>query len=628
MRRIEFATHRLFAVVLIASVCVFGAAVFMAQTETGDRMLRSLSAPPQVTLIPGTAAVPAEAEPALRAALARDAAVVRAYYAVTAFDCDSGTCFASVAGFDELEKPDAWTLNQAVEITLVVLVQRADGGYEAAREDEARADGLLSESQAPGARKLSVERRLRAAQATTETVRYDFPWPLGTSMYYGTLGVHRGGFINGWKAVDLLSDGDVGAGHSPNEVIAAADGVITYVCNDGVNVAVRIGGLMYVHLLPNESRLRVGETFRRGEVLGSLKSGSFSARCGYASQQSRSFHLHLAFPDAPYFTMGGWTLDMSDGVWRRGDATWRPGRWLRNDGDPNVPPPTPGPTRTPTITRTPRPTRTATATPTRTIAASATLTPVPTHTATAAATPTATPCPSGSNGDADCDGVVDGVDYSYWLSARSGADFNRDGAVDEQDFVIWLRNRTAVTTDLAAREEPALLEARLVLTEAAALRDAVGVREVDLAIEVSFAPASPTRTLHYARVELAIPTDTLRMPVGGALNSTQSGLGRVIDATNAEQIDAAGFLRIELGAESEASAPSTGQTITLALGRFRIARELREPAVLMLYGAQFVTGDAEVIPIRFTTLEIWPERRVNLPIVVDAGAIVTPTPSP
>ena len=612
--------HRLFAVVLVATACIFGAVVALVivmQTETGDRMLRLLriesarqdAAVQDVILIPGTVELPAEVEPALREALGRRATAVRAYYAVTAFECDAGTCFASVAGFDDLPDPDAWTLHQAAEISLVVLVRQPDGSYVAAREDEAQVDMLLSSSQSADAQRLGVERRLRASDVATATLRYDFPWAQGTSMLYGSLGVHRGGFITGWKAVDLLSDGNGDANHAPNEIVAAVDGTISYVCNDGVNLAVRIGNLMYVHLLPNEGRLRVGEAFQRGERLGRLKPGSFSARCGYASQQPQNFHLHLAFPDAPSFTMGGWTLNMDDGVWRRGDAAWRPGRWLRNDGDPDVPTPTPGPTRTPTVTRTPGPTRTPTVT----------RTPGPTR--TPAATPTPTPCPSAAVGDADCDGEVDGVDYSYWLSGREEADFNRDGFVNETDFVVWREHRNTVTTNLLARGDAAPVEARLVLTEVGAVRGISGTRSFDLAIELTFASApsseSATRTLHYARVELAVPTDTLRMPAGAVLNAAPSGLGRLIDASDAAEIDGSGFLRLELGAQSVVAAPQTMRTITLALGRFETVRELRESVTLMLYGAQFVTSDAVAVPISFTTLEILPDRRLNLPMVME-----------
>ena len=592
--------HRVFAAALVISVCIFVAVLAMGGVAP-ERLLRVQIQRVEPTLIPGTVALSEEVEAAVRAALGRDSNA-HPYYAATAFDCEDDVCFVSLAGFDELPGPEQWTLHQAAGIGFVALVRGADGRFAAVRGDEAQASEMLAGARAGRAQQLGADLRLRSSDALTEPLRYDFPWSPGTAMFYGSLGVHRGGFVAGWKAVDLLSDGNEAVGHAPNEMRAAIDGVISYVCNDGVNVAVRIGDLMYVHLLPNESRLRVGERFARGERLGGLVPGSFRARCGYASQQAQNFHLHLAFPDASTFTMGGWTLNLDDGVWRRGESTWRPGRWQSNDGD-GAPLPTPGPTRTSTQTRTPGPTRT----PTRT------RTPSPTRTPAQTATPT--PCPFTANGDADCDGEVDGVDYSLWLDGDRRADFDRSGAVDEADFAIWRRNRTTVTANLASRGDALPVLAQLVLTETAPSRTSTGRRAFDLAVQVTFAPASPTRTLHYARVELAVPTDALRMPAGSVVQPMAVGLTRVIEASDAVQIDADGFLRVELGAGSPSSAPTTERTITLALGRFEIVRELREPVTLMLYGAQFVTDDANSAPVSFTTVEILPDQRLNLPLV-------------
>lgn len=81
--------------------------------------------------------------------------------------------------------------------------------------------------------------------------------------------------------------------------------------------------------------------------------------------------------------------------------------------------------------------------------------PTPTQTATPPS-PTITPvasCPKKSQGDANCDGVVDGIDYSIWLStqcrpsvsqkcADNQADFNKDGNIDDNDYKIWFAGRS------------------------------------------------------------------------------------------------------------------------------------------------------------------------------------------
>lgn len=157
----------------------------------------------------------------------------------------------------------------------------------------------------------------------TTTSAYRFPWQSGTKMQYGILGVHDNGFssvVSGWKAVDFLSDGNTGAGHAPNRLLAAATGSIGYVCNDGTSVAIRIGDLFYTHLLYN-GNLYPGKSFSQGNEIGQLRSGSFSGNCGYASQGGNWFHVHWGFPNTGSFQVEDWTLSLADGQWRRGGET-------------------------------------------------------------------------------------------------------------------------------------------------------------------------------------------------------------------------------------------------------------------------------------------------------------------
>ena len=139
-------------------------------------------------------------------------------------------------------------------------------------------------------------------------------------MQYGSLGVHDNGFNTGWKAVDFLSDGNTGVGHAPNRLLAAAGGSISYKCNpsSGQNTAaIRIDNVMYTHLL-NSSNLYIGKTFSQGEEMGQIGAGTVGKNCGYASQGSGWFHVHLGFPNTGSFGADGWTLSFSDQMWRRG----------------------------------------------------------------------------------------------------------------------------------------------------------------------------------------------------------------------------------------------------------------------------------------------------------------------
>jgi hypothetical protein len=254
--------------------------------------------------------------------------------AVTAVSQSGGWVFASVAGFDQLATGQTWRLEDATWVGLVLITQLADGTWQAAVQGTPDYETFLAavpgSSLSAGAKiDLSPTRHLLAPAVT-----YRFPWTTGTKMEYGILGIHPGDYawlLGDYKAVDLLSDGDTSQGHSPNLLLAAASGTIDYVCDDGVNVAIRIGTLLYLHLLPNPNLLAVGHSFNQGDAFGPLKTGSFSSSCGHADQGPNWFHVHWAFPNTGSFQAGGWTLLFSDQMWHRGTDTVTVTQWLRSE---------------------------------------------------------------------------------------------------------------------------------------------------------------------------------------------------------------------------------------------------------------------------------------------------------
>lgn len=160
-------------------------------------------------------------------------------------------------------------------------------------------------------------------------------------MYYGVLGVHDNGFskvVSGWKAVDMLSDGNTGSGHAPNRLLAATEGTIGYICRDDLSVAIRMGDFFYTHLLDNNN-LKTGNYFSAGAELGQLKTGSFNDDCGRASQGDKWFHVHWGFADQNAISVDGWTLNLSDGIWRSGDKQIGTGGWI--SASSGSPPPAP-----------------------------------------------------------------------------------------------------------------------------------------------------------------------------------------------------------------------------------------------------------------------------------------------
>ncbi len=281
-------------------------------------------------LIPGTVLVEDEMAEVLIQVLADSYNAAEAvYYAVTDIRSADAWYFVSVAGLESAGP--TWRLEDAVWTGLVLLHRPVDSPWRGAVEGSAQFSSLLS--QVPDA---VLEPRVRQELDPTLRARfpaesYTFPWELGTSMVYGVLGVHSAGFASvvggDWKAVDFLSDADTDAGHAPNRLLASAPGTISYVCRDDLSVAIRIGDLLYVHLLDN-ANLTIGHTFDQGDELGQLKTGTFSDVCGYGYQGDNWFHVHWGFPDTGSFQAGGWTLNFTDELWYRGSETRDTGDWM------------------------------------------------------------------------------------------------------------------------------------------------------------------------------------------------------------------------------------------------------------------------------------------------------------
>lgn len=167
----------------------------------------------------------------------------------------------------------------------------------------------------------------------------DFPFQAGTTALYGPLGVHGEGqySTSGMYFIDLVGGDDMGASIMPPYVYASDAGTVDYVCDDGVNVAIRTHNsdtgdyFMYAHLLDNAS-LDYDVEFAHGETIGTLKYGTFtggSPSCGGADQQSDHYHVHWGFvPAGGSYRVAQCSLDMSSEVWQCGDEQIRIGGYL------------------------------------------------------------------------------------------------------------------------------------------------------------------------------------------------------------------------------------------------------------------------------------------------------------
>jgi hypothetical protein len=300
------------------------------------RVSSSISNGTDITLVPGTVSVQGPVEQAVREAIGDAGEVLPAadYYSISAIRSAEDWLFVSAVALKGLDGNLKWNLQDAVWAGLVLLHREDSDRWVGATEGTNQFSILLSEVPDTVLDPRSKQDLDPLQLGLLEGSGYRFPWQSCYWMQYGEFGVHDAGFFAGWKAVDFLSDGNTNTGHAPNRLLAAASGSISYVCNDGTSVAVRIGDLLYAHLL-NNGNLTTGHHFNQGDELGQLRPGSFSGNCGWASQGDNWFHVHWGFPDTGTFQAGGWTLNLSDQHWRRDSETQGIRNWFQAECGPS-----------------------------------------------------------------------------------------------------------------------------------------------------------------------------------------------------------------------------------------------------------------------------------------------------
>ncbi len=291
-------------------------------------------------LVLGTDSVHSEVEQAILQALtnAKNVLPPTEYYAVANVHQMEDWLFISMVGLAGLGPDLTWSLEKnSIWMGLVLLRQDESGHWAGAASGTIEFSHLIDavpEKILSTQAKRDLDPLGRISIAATPYLR--FPWPIGTKMQYGMSAVHNAGFagypgMSGWKAVDFFSNGDIGTGNADRLIVAEA-GTIAWVCNDGTSVAVRVGDLLYAHLL-NNGNLYTGHYFNQGDEIGVPKMGNFNSTCGYAIQDSAWFHVHLGFPDTGTVQFENWTLNLSDGKWRRNTETLGIYSWFYSEYD-------------------------------------------------------------------------------------------------------------------------------------------------------------------------------------------------------------------------------------------------------------------------------------------------------
>ncbi|MCS7060591.1 MAG: family 10 glycosylhydrolase [Anaerolineae bacterium] len=294
----------------------------------------------QARLIAGTVVAPPDLAGAIANALGERGAgsPSATHYAITDLRAAGDWQLVSIAGLAGLIDSTSWNIeDHGVWFGLAIARRTQAGAWQTGVQGSPTFARLLTQMPEHILPSAARQRLVSSgSQAASEQSGVRFPWLPGTRMLYGQLGVHPNGFagvVNGWQAVDWVSDGNTAAGRAPNLVLAGAPGVIDYVCRDpGRQVSFKIGSLFYTHLR-DRADIYVGRAVSAGEELGALKTGTFSLPCGYGWQDQGWFHLHWGFADPAQLAVEGWTLSYTHSItnwtWVKGSELGQPGEsWL------------------------------------------------------------------------------------------------------------------------------------------------------------------------------------------------------------------------------------------------------------------------------------------------------------
>lgn len=285
------------------------------------------------TVIKSTKPISAELRGYLDAWLAVDPPSNAPYYIVTNMRQKDGNMMVSLVGVNLSSPDEEWSFahdDKTVWMGSVIVTPEGEVTQYSQDPTQASVGVLAMPSLAPGGGSYVA-----------------FPFAAGFAMQYGPRGVHAAGYsTSGMQAVDLVGGDDMGVSAAPPYVYASDAGTVDYVCDDGTTVAIRTYNsttgdyFIYAHMLDN-ANLVESHTFQQGELIGSLKYGSFnpeSPNCGWASQAASHYHVHWAFvPANGYYQVGSCILNISTQAWDCGGQIVQTGGFLTGGGGYSTP---------------------------------------------------------------------------------------------------------------------------------------------------------------------------------------------------------------------------------------------------------------------------------------------------
>lgn len=208
--------------------------------------------------------------------------------------------------------PNAETMARASDMpsALALLSQDDVGNWRAVIDGSPTFGATLSLVAAPSIANALMTNDLAGgtiprAQSGSGAVDYRWPWASGKSW----------GWWQGWHLGNGLDFGTSGA---DRRLLAAADGVVTFVCRGRLGTGVKIrdadgATVGYWHVAAGSlaPEIHEGARVKQGQLLGELRAGTYSegGPCRqFATQQPTNAHVHLTLPTDRLMSIDGWTI--------------------------------------------------------------------------------------------------------------------------------------------------------------------------------------------------------------------------------------------------------------------------------------------------------------------------------
>lgn len=307
---------------------------------------------PPAQVIAGTVPIGSDVRDALETYLTDNPPAPAVFYAPTYFHDKGAYALVSLAALVINSADDPWSMETKEGETPSVMWVGSFRVY-----PDGTVDPINHQANQAGSQKmarialLGLELGSPAEAGGSNAIR--LPFELGKAMQYGSRLIHGLGDYgtSGLYAVDLVGGDGLGTNVAGPYVYASWHGYVDYICNDETSKAAYIidevdgNQFVYAHLNAYTT-LELEQAVNTGELLGTLRYGTFDDECGWAEQGDNNYHVHWMFePSLGAYQVAGWTILQSDQKFHNASQAIGAGGWILNSPTANgVDDPTTSPT--------------------------------------------------------------------------------------------------------------------------------------------------------------------------------------------------------------------------------------------------------------------------------------------